>query len=419
MANALYDIVNKYANEIKESKSTRTKIVIFIKAKDKTGSQNEIEKELTKKKFVFYRKKDNALSGSTEVTVIDYDHVVRNGSVVLVFKPASGGMNETTLNSTITELAPALAFSGGYKPRTVEDFYRFLKTVDHKKADVYVIDRDRQAGEDFVNDFPNSSKFKEKMENAMGVLKYLEEENSRNKIERVYWGYRAKPQGVDSAHKGDLFLEYKNGKMLGVSLKAGEEKTSEPKLNTYVNKILEQMDPRKVNQLREELWETTYKNFSKDKYNYDRGSEKKSVIEKLAAFEKHDLKLYDEAYDNNLEIIRNCLCDVFNADVKKTVDYLNVAIVGKVEGVPLLVVKAYGTNYKILTDEDDVAVFLPKTKKINCYSSTSSKQDFFIELIASNSEKMLLKFAVRTNKTGDEHKLGQFYNLAVKFNGVK
>jgi hypothetical protein len=39
-------------------------------------------------------------------------------------------------------------------------------------------------------------------------------------------------------------------------------------------------------------------------------------------------------------------------------------------------------------------------------------------LIANASEKLVLKFAVRTNKSGDEHKLGQFYNLAVKFNGI-
>ena len=31
---------------------------------------------------------------------------------------------------------------------------------------------------------------------------------------------------------------------------------------------------------------------------------------------------------------------------------------------------------------------------------------------------MGLEFAVRSNKVGDDHKLGQFFNLAVKFNGV-
>mgnify|MGYP003353112492 CR=1 FL=1 len=76
----------------------------------------------------------------------------------------------------------------------------------------------------------------------MGVLKYLYDENKKNPIKNIYWGYRQKPPGVDSKHKGDLFLQYKNNTMLGVSLKAGEEKSSEPKLNTYVNVILEQLD---------------------------------------------------------------------------------------------------------------------------------------------------------------------------------
>jgi hypothetical protein len=38
--------------------------------------------------------------------------------------------------------------------------------------------------------------------------------------------------------------------------------------------------------------------------------------------------------------------------------------------------------------------------------------------MGSATEKLKMKFAVRTNKTGDEHKLGQFFNLAVKFNGI-
>jgi hypothetical protein len=416
MSNPLFSIVNQYPNEVK--KTTRTKSVIYIKSKDKTKTQNDIEKELKKQKFSFYRKKDSALSGSTEVTVIDYSHIVKDGIVILVFKPASGGMNETTLNSTITELAPALAFTHGYNPKSVEDFYDFLKTIDHKKSSVYVIDRDIEAGKKFVDEFPQSSKFKDKMENAMGVLKYLNEENKKNPIADVKWGYREKPAGIDSKHKGDLFLIYKNKKMLGVSLKAGDETSKEPKLNTYVNPILETLDLKQIDELRLELWKKTYKKFSANKFYYDKGQEKKEVIEKLAHLEKTDLKEYDKLYDDGLDIIRNVLTATFAKNVAKTVQYLNVAIAGKDESVPLLVIKAYGTNYKILTDEDDVAVFLPKVKKIKSYPSTTSKQDFYIELFGSGSEKLLLKFAVRTNKTGDEHKLGQFFNLAVKFNGV-
>lgn len=418
MANPLYDILNKYPYEIKKEKSSRLKQVLFIKSSDRSGTKKEIEKELLKKKIGFVSQKNNALSGSIETTVIPYDFVNKGAVVVLVFKPASGGMSETTLNSTITELAPALAFTHGYKPKSVEDFYSFLKTVDHKNSSVYVIPRDVEAGRKFVDEFPQSSKFKEKMENAMGVLKYLEQENKKNPIANVYWGYREKPKGVDGKHKGDLFVQYKTGAMVGVSLKAGDANSKEPKLNTYVNPILETLYPKGVDELRMQLWNAVYNTFTTDKNGYDKGASKREVIKQLAALEKADLKTYDELYNINLDIIRNELTNVFQSNVKKTVDYLNVAIAGKDDAVPLLVIKAYGTNYMILTDEDDVAVFLPKVKSIKSYSSTTSKQDFYIELIASPTEKLKLKFAVRTNKTGDEHKLGQFFNLAVKFNGI-
>jgi hypothetical protein len=409
---SLLKILNNYAYE-KSNKSNSKRDVFVVKAKDRTGAQSEIETRLKEEKIVFYRKKDNALSGSTEVTVIDGPK-----TTYLVFKPAAGGMNETTLNSTITELAPALAFVAGYNPKSVEDFYNFLKQVNHTQSSVYVVAENIAAGKKFVSEFPNSSKFHEKMENAMGVLKYLYVENKKKKIVNVFWGYRQKPPGVDSKHKGDLFIDYGKGKMVGVSLKAGSETSKEPKLNTYVNPILQDLDLKKINELRLELWNKTYKSFSTDRFNYDKAQEKKSVIEKLAFLEKSDVRMYDKMYDENLDIIRNYLTETFEKNVNKTVKYLNAAIVGSDDAVPLVVLKAYGTNYKILTDEDDVGVFLPKVKKIKSYPSTSSKQDFYIELMSSGSEKLKMKFSVRTNKTGDEHKLGQFFNLAVKFNGI-
>jgi hypothetical protein len=419
MNDPLYQILNQYSYELKKNKTTRTKQVLFIKAKDKARTQKEIESQLTKKKFVFYRKKDNALSGSTEVTVIDYSNTVKGMSVVLVFKPASGGMQETTLNSTITELSPALAFNERYNPKNYQDFYDFLKVVNHNRASAYLVSRDRESGKNFIDTFPNSSKFKEKMENAIGVLKFLQQENKTNPIANVYWGYRAKPAGVDAKHKGDLFLEYKSGSMTGVSLKAGEEKSKEPKLNTYVNRVLEQLSPSMVNTLRDALYKRIYSNFSDKEKSYDKGIDKKETLVKLDSLEKNDLKGYNSLYDTGLNMIRTALIETFESNTKNTLDYLRSAIVGEDSKVPLLVIKAYGTNFKILTDEDDVAVFLSKTKDIKAYGSSTSKQDFYIELIASPTDKLKLKFAVRTNKAGSEHKLGQFYNLAVKFNGVE
>jgi hypothetical protein len=416
--NNLTTILNQYPNEFKKDKSTRKKQVFFFKVKDRVGTQKEIEKELTKQKYSFFRRKDNALSGSTEVTVIDDSATGKDNTIVLVFKPASGGMAETTLNSTITELAPALAFESGYKPKSVEDFYSFLKTVDHGKSNAYVAIRDVAAGKKFVDDFPSSSKFKDKMENAMGVLDWLYDEDKKNPIKCVYWGYRQKPAGVDVKHKGDLFVEYKAGNMLGVSLKAGDEKSKEPKLNTYVKPILESLSIQKIDELRQILYKKVYEQFGVNS-DYDKtGLEKVKLIKKLAELEKKDAKKYNELYDINLDLIRQTLTETFEKNVKNTTDYLQTAIVGKSGTVPLLVLKAYSNKVKVLTDEDDVGVFLPKTKKIKSYSSTTSKQDFYIELISTPTEKLKMKFSVRTNKTGDLHKLGQFFNLAVKFNGI-
>lgn len=418
--NNLLTLLNRYPNEYKKDKSTKKKQVFFFKTKDRAGTQKDIEKDLTKAKYSYYRKKDNALSGSTEVTVI-LDNENKDNTFVLVFKPASGGMAETTLNSTITELAPALAFEAGHKPKTVEDFYSFLKTVDHTKSKAYVAQRDVIAGKKFVDDFPSSSKFNDKMENAMGVLDWLyteDKKDKKNPIKCVYWGYRQKPAGVDSKHKGDLFIEYKSGNMLGVSLKAGDEKSKEPKLNTYVNPILEAIAPEQIDVLRKVLFDTVYSKFGAD-MNYDKtGLSKVKLIKQLSELEKTDAKQYNELYDTNLDNIRKTLAIAFENKVSTTVDYLQSAIVGKSGVVPLLVLKAYKTKVKVLTDEDDVGVFLPKTKKVKCYPSSTSKQDFYIELISSPTEKLKLKFAVRTNKTGDLHKLGQFFNLSVKFNGI-
>lgn len=409
----LYTILNTYAYETKSS--TTKKTVLVIKSTNRTETQKEIEKKLTESGITFLREK-SSLSGSMQVTSI-YDST---SVTILVYKPKSGGMTETTLNSTITELAPALGFMGGIKPKSVGVFYDYLKSVDHKnsKGKVYLSDRDVAAGKKFVNDFPTSSKFKEKMENAMGVLDYLYDENDKNEISAVYWGYREKPKGVDNKHKGDLFVEYATGKMIGVSLKAGSETSKEPKLNTYVNPIMEYLAPTAVDVLREELWSKIYKSFSVKKLTYDKRQDKKDTLTGLTNLENNNVDEYNRLYDVGLDIIRDALIGVFELDMVNTIKYLNMAIVGDVGDVPLLVIKAFNSTYKILTDEDDVSVFLPKVTEIKCSKSSTSKQDFYIELIASRTDKLKLKFAVRTNKSGDEHKLGQFFNLSVKFNGI-
>ena len=110
-------------------------------------------------------------------------------------------MQETTLNSTITELAPAVAFTQKIVYKGWQDLYDQIKATDPKKLTVYVNEKNRKSGTEFINNFPKSSKFQTKMENAIGVLGWLKSEDKVKKIGNVIWGYREKPAGVDSKHK--------------------------------------------------------------------------------------------------------------------------------------------------------------------------------------------------------------------------
>lgn len=86
--------------------------------------------------------------------------------------------------------------------------------------------------------------------------------------------------------------------------------------------------------------------------------------------------------------------------------------------VPTMVIKAIGSSYEEVTDKDVVGVFLPQVKFVKAYKSSSSKQNWFIEL-KSGDEKLIMNMTIRTNKSGHagQKKLGQ-YSLSVKYNGL-
>ena len=73
---------------------------------------------------------------------------------------------------------------------------------------------------------------------SVGILNWNEEYSKDREIDKVVWGYREKPDGVPNNHAGDIFLVFKNKKILpkvvGISLKAGTKSSKEPKLNSYV-----------------------------------------------------------------------------------------------------------------------------------------------------------------------------------------
>jgi hypothetical protein len=118
-----------------------------------------------------------------------------------------------------------------------------------------------------------------------------------------------------------------------------------------------------------------------------------------------------------LEIVRTSIINAVNANMKDTIAYIKKQVIKKDESVPLVVVKAFGKEYKMITDENAIETFLPTVKKIVASKSTSSKQAWAINLISKNGT-ITMNMTVRTNKPAPDNKLAQGYNLAIKFNGI-
>jgi len=72
---------------------------------------------------------------------------------------------------------------------------------------------------------------------------------------------------------------------------------------------------------------------------------------------------------------------------------------------------------KEVSDEDIIKECVSVAKKVNARVGTG-KQNWHIDLTC-NEKTTTLNFTIRTNGPGIKHKLGQYVNLAVKFNGIK
>lgn len=403
--------LDPYTYIVKSAKQRRTTVVVRAQKNDRSRVKQDIENKLSNAKIDYELSTTGGSTGSTLVKM-------GNHTIQITYKPISGGMSETTLNSTITELVPSLAFMSKKSFQNIEQLYDFVSETSGNDYGVYVNSRDQEAGKQFIEQMPTSSKYEEKMENALGILKYLKELNKESPITQVYWGYRAKPAGIPASHKGDLFIKFKNGNMLGVSLKAGGEKTAEPQLNTYVNKFFDDYEyTREKTALKDLVHKEVHSTLGLSS-DWDSRTNKRKSISTINEYKRKNSREYENKYDQMLEIIRDGLIAAVNKNKAKTIDYIQKQVLKKDDNVPLVVVKAFGTEYKMVTDEDDLEAFLPKVRSIRAYKSPSSKQNWFIELNAGPREKITMNMSVRSNKSPPENKIAQGFNLAIKFNGV-
>jgi hypothetical protein len=414
------DFLDGFNFEVNTKASSGSRTVYRVRSSDRDADRDEILRRLRQAGV-------DAKLGSGSSSVDPVDGVYDDKKFRIEVKPMAGGMGETTLNSSITELFPCIAFEKKHSPKDVEDFHKYLMSVNVKSLKC-VMASDRVAAQETINKADTSTKFNDKMKNAIGVLQYIKDQHKDKSISNVYWGYRAKPAGVPKSHPGDMFIKYTDGKLLGVSLKAGGKKTSEPQLNTYVRPVFAAFGETKM---MEKLRSTAYKKvYSKINgmpplANFDGGlngrhKDRRETENILKEYDKLSNKDYEKDYDEMLEIMRKGVVSLFNKDKKNTLNYIKQEVLRDAPDVPTTVVKAVGSDYEEVTDRDAVGVFLPQVEFIKAVISKSSKQDWFI-ILKSGKDSLTMKMSIRSNKSGHagKKKLGQFpTGLAIKYNGL-
>jgi len=418
----------KEIDDVEESiavkQAGKTVVKFNVMTTDRETSRDRVEKSL-KKEFKSLVKREQLSVSSMACTVVNGEDKMK---YIFIYKPTKGGMSQTTLNSSITELYPCIAFEKGIRVSSaskteIKKFHQQISkacTKDLVKR-VFVNDKDFEAGKGFI-DNAERGKFEEKIKNAINILRWIQGVNRKHEIIRVCWGYRKKPEGIMSNHPGDIFLQFKNKAWLGVSLKAGGEKTNEPKLNTYVKPIFDYFGKtRQYEKIKDKLW-PQYMEIPGIEESDKRDWGKNNLALKTYTFEKSNLeseKKYNELYDKNLAIIKDELINLIGnkSNFEKAKEWIKEKVAQQQQDVPLVIVKATQSTARRDKASDLLIEAVAAVKKINAeIANVGGKQAFAVKLIDGTKVKM--DFTTRTNKVGANHKMGQFTNLAVKFNKV-
>ena len=421
------DVINILENlektqDVKEVKikSANAKTVIYIVTSDKRfDTQTLLNQQLSNAGFNVSKVFVGSISNSQEST----EFLLPSGARRRIgFKPSSGAMQDTTFMASITELFPAIAFLNGISPTlSTEKFYNAILTSNSSSVGApgpYLTTNDADKGKEIIDKSEPGPDFKvkEKITNAQNITKWLNNHNQKHPIAEVYWGYRAKPQGVDPSNPGDIFLAYKNGGMLGVSLKAGGAATKEPILNTYVKPLFDYYGkPNDYLKLKKSLY-PQYLEAGVDEKDMKTKWGSSQLAQQLGKFEKENPREYNRLYDINLSLVKQAVINLFNSDIKKTRKFIKSQILKTQLKTPFIKVKATMSTAYVDNTYDQLQAGLEAATSIIASDAGGSKQDFVITL--SDGITLNMEFSARSNKSGFLHKLGQFENLSVKFNAI-
>jgi len=362
------------------------------------------------------------------------------------------GSESTTINSTITELYPAIAFNNGKKFSEIDEFQKFIidladkdRLYTGKTAKSFVDQDDSIKEKKLIYDTNNirPQMRDEKISNAIGILNYFYDQHKIREIEKIVWGYRAKPKGVPSGHAGDDFIFYKSKQkpqILGISLKAGTAKSNEPKLNSYVRSTItkdywKRAIPNAEQNLKKRLWTNAYsKLFGLDKKKVNANNwidlsgknqrVNEEVIKSVLRTFKNKNSLFEQLYIIQNKESRKQLVEMINKNFKTSLmwieDQFRLEKPKTEVEVPLLLVKAVGN--KASEQGDKLARIFPKISKIKAYLNTSSVQEWFIDVF-SGKEKLTLLMTIRSDseyrEAKQKGKLGAYTMLKLLYRGYR
>ena len=400
-------------------KSGNAKTVIYLVISDKRfEAQNILNEQLSNAGLNPSKVFVKSISTSQEAT----EFILPSGARRRIgFKP-SKGFQQTTFMASITELFPAIAFINRISPSlSVEDFYNAILQSNPSRPSApgpYLGANDVKSGKDVIDQSEPGPdmKVKEKITNAKNITRWLNNHNQKHPIAEVYWGYRAKPKGVDPSNPGDIFLKYANGGMLGVSLKAGTSASKEPILNTYVKPLFDYYGkPNDYLKLKQSLY-PQYRDAGVSELDIKTKWGSSQLAQQLGKFERENPAEYNRLYDLNLAIVKQSVINLFNSDIKKTRKFIKSEILKTQLKTPFIKVKATMTTAYVDNTYDQLQAGLEAATSIIASDAGGSKQDFVITL--SDGITLNMEFSARSNKSGFLHKLGQFENLSVKFNAI-
>jgi len=336
---------------------------------------------------------------------------------------------DTTLNASVTELLPCLAFNKKFKPSSIEDFKKFLYKLNINTAKNSFDKKDAVAAKMVIEKLPTmEEKFlKDKMANAIGITNYLYRLDASKPIKTVVWGYRAKPKGIPKNHAGDIFVFFKDGSKVGVSLKAGTKKSKEPLKNTYVGTQYNSLGIS-TDKLQGVLWDRVYSKIPgiADVANKKNFIKNKEVTKLYVDHYVNATTEADELYKEMLVVTREHFCAELNKlNIKDFINWVQETfnLQRKDDEVPLIMVKAVGNNAE--EKGDDIVDIIPMATRFYAYLNKSSVQEYLIDIHSPNNKKTL-KMTIRSDSgvrpekgTSGQGRLGQYLQLKMQYSGTQ